>query len=94
MEQSNEKKEITGVWAFANADELEGFFVKKGIQEEKLGRVLTENEVHELLRSMKDDGDIAGFEIEKNKGDVRAVLTEHFNCKIIKAKKSEDEENV
>lgn len=95
MEQrSNEKKEITGLWIFPDADVLEDYFLKKAAKEQKLGRTLTEPEAIELLVEFKKAGEIDGILVEGNKGDVKAVLTEHLNCKVIKAEKREDNENV
>lgn len=89
MEQN--KKFTTGVWILPDADVLEDFFLQKAAREQKLGRVLTENEVHELLREFKDKGEIDGIEMDGDrKKDVKAILSEHFNVK----KLGENKDNV
>ncbi len=82
MEQN--KKETTGVWVFQNADQLESFFIRKDMRERVIGRKLTENETHELLVEMNKAGEVGGGEIAGNKGDVKAIISEHFNAKTIR----------
>lgn len=93
MEPTN-KQEATGIWIFPDAEVLEDFFLKKAAQEQRLGRVLMDNEATDLLLEFRKSGEIDGFIVNGNKGDVKAVLSEHLNCKIIKAEKREDERNV
>jgi len=90
MEPSEDPKEMTGIWIFPDADILEDFFLKKSIKEKKLGRTLTDSEATDLLIEFKKSDEISGFFVEGKKDNVAAVLTEHFNCKVIKAKKRED----
>lgn len=88
----NESRDITGLWVFQDADALEDFFLAKAVKEQKLGRVLTEVETHEMLREFRNDGKIGGFEVEGKKENIKAILSEHFNT--VTPKKREEEDNV
>jgi hypothetical protein len=90
MEQNN-NKEIAGVWMFRDADHAMVFFELKAQREKELGRPLTGNEVHLLMVELKNVGEIAGFEVNGSPGNVKAILTEHFN--VYKVPKKEDLED-
>lgn len=87
------KKEITGLWMGFAKDFIE-FFEMKAKIEENLGRVLTDNESHNLMVDyQKDKTRIEKLIINKNKGDVKAILTEHFNLLDLSKKKGKKECN-
>ncbi len=77
--EGKKKRIVTGIWIAPNADALEEFFIRKGIKEKELGRILTQNEAHELMVEYCKEGKIQGTIIEKDPKDVRAIITEHYN---------------
>jgi len=87
---SKNKKEITGLW-ITNLDTMIEIFEMKAKIEEKLGRILTDNESHDLMVTLqKDKPEIEKIILNKSKGDVKAMLTEHFNTLDLSKKKREE----
>ena len=61
------------------ADDFIEYFEMKAKLEEKLGRVLTNNEAHDLMvQFQKDRQHIEKLIVNKNKDDLKAILSEHF----------------
>jgi hypothetical protein len=74
----NKKKSITGLW-MGFAEDFLDYFEMKAKLEEKLGRVLTDNEAHDLMvEFQKDRQYIEKIILDKDKEDLKAILSEHF----------------
>ena len=87
---SKDNKEITGLW-IADLDTMLEFFEFKADIEEKLGRTLNDDEAHDLMvKYQKDRPEIEKIILNKNKGDVKAMLTEYFNMLDLSKKKREE----
>lgn len=89
---NKDKKEITGLW-ITDCGTMMEFFELKAKVEKRLGRTLTGNEAHDLMVNFqKDKPEIDKIILNKNQGDVKAMLTEHFNTLDLSKKKRECEE--
>lgn len=85
-----DKKEITGLW-IADCGTMLEFFELKVTVEAKLGRVLTGNEAHDLMVNyQKDKPEIDKIILNKNKGDVKAILSEHFDMLDLSKKRGKE----
>ena len=77
------KREFTGIH-IGTAEDWEGFFLAKAAKEKKLGRLLTNDEIHELLEEVKKKENIESIWVEEKQEKVREALKKEFNVKDVK----------